>query len=758
MSQAHIRSGESEVGPVNTISAAINRLQSEFGETISPKEEWRALLDEVRISSERIEQEVRSLGENRELLLAIIDLIPVAFFVKDHRSRFFLMNRACEEQWGMSFSDLRDTDASQIFPPDQMKHFLASDRSIFEGRQPVEFEEAFWSAAKQENRTGYTFKRPMYDADGNPQYLVCVTLDITDRKLAEEHIRENESTIRGLVEQGISGIFVADEDGKIAYVNPRFAKMIGYDSGAEFIGHSLIDFISDADKPAVAEAMAALLSGGAPSAEVAASIQLRRGGAIDVLAQGSLTTFHGKRAIVGVVMDVTERKKAQEKLEFTARHDALTGLANRQVFMKAVLQAIARADRAEKSFAVLYLDLDHFKDVNDTLGHPAGDALLCEVAGRIQQNIRETDLAARFGGDEFAVLTTSINEPADAANVADKIVEAVGRPIFIEGSDIRCDVSIGISVYEGGPVEPESMLSQADVALYQAKSDGRATYRFFTDSMEAEVRTRVAVTSELREAIPSGQLFLLYQPQIDSATGRIIGVELLVRWRHPTRGVLPPSEFIPIAEKSNLIVAIDHWVNREACRQAKAWMDAGLPPLVMSVNVSGAQFRRAMDLENDVAVVLANSKLPPQLLELELTETILMEAAQEQSDVLARLRRSGVKFAIDDFGTGYSSLDYLRRFPVDRIKIAQVFVAGIETDPSSAAIVRAIIALARELSIVAIAEGVETARQVELLKGWGCPQMQGYYFARPLVADDFALLMRGGEVIASKTIAPRTAA
>jgi EAL domain-containing protein (putative c-di-GMP-specific phosphodiesterase class I) len=222
--------------------------------------------------------------------------------------------------------------------------------------------------------------------------------------------------------------------------------------------------------------------------------------------------------------------------------------------------------------------------------------------------------------------------------------------------------------------------------------------------------------------------------------------------------VLPPSEFIRIAESSNLIVTLDRWVKREACKQAKVWMDAGHTPLVMSVNVSAVQFRHAIDLENDVAVVLANSKLPPQLLELELTETIFMEAAQEQGDVLARLRRSGVKFAIDDFGTGYSSLDYLRRFPVDRIKIAQVFVAGIETDPSSAAIVRAIIALARELNIVAIAEGVETARQVELLKGWGCPQMQGYYFARPLVADDFALLMRGGEVIASKTIAPRAAA
>ena len=868
MTQTLLRSGESAIGQPSVMSVAIHRLLSDLGQTTSPKEEWRASLEEVRISSERIEQEIRSLRENRELLLAIIDLIPVAFFVKDHRSRFFLMNRACEEQWGMSFADLRDTDASQIFPPDQMKHFLATDRSIFEGRQPVEFEETFWSAAKQENRTGYTFKRPMYDADGNPQYLVCVTLDITDRKLAEEQIRENEITIRNLVEQGISGIFIADEEGKIAYVNPRFAKMIGYELEAEFIGHPLIDFISEADKPTVREAVLGLLSGKVATVEIAAAILRKKDAAIDVLAQGSVTTFQGRRAIVGIVMDITERKRAEEKVQFgntlltaaienspdgilavdkdariiasnrrfgemwhipkdvieagsdtpvlaaiaasvknreeflarvrhlylnpqetgqedlettdgrfierhaavlrsdvgqylgrvwffrditdrkkaeaesrhSARHDALTGLLNRPVFLKEVQQAIARTERGEKGFAVLYLDLDRFKDVNDTLGHPVGDDLLCAVAERLRRNVRETDVVARFGGDEFAVIAASIDEPADAANLAVKLVTALGNPYSIQGNDIRCGVSIGIAVYDGS--KPELLLSQADVALYQAKSDGRGGYRFFTDAMDTEVRTRVTVSAELREAIASGQLFLEYQPQIDAETGHIIGVEALARWRHPRRGVLSPREFVPVAETTGLIVPLDRWAKREACRQGKAWLDAGIPPIVISVNVSGAQFKRAVELEKDVAAVLAGSGLPPQLLELELTETVLMEASREHNDVLVRLRQSGVRLAIDDFGSGYSSLDYLRRFPVDRVKIAQEFVRLIASDPGSAAIVKATIGLARELGLVTIAEGVETVEQFDLLKAWGCRQMQGYYFSRPLAPGDVSILLR----------------
>jgi diguanylate cyclase (GGDEF)-like protein/PAS domain S-box-containing protein len=875
MTETLLRSGESAIGQASVaigqasvMSAAIHRLQSDLGQTTSPKEEWRTLLEEVRISSERIEREIRSLRENRELLLAIIDLIPVAFFVKDHQSRFFLMNRACEEQWGMSFADLRDTDASQIFPPDQMKHFLAADRSIFEGRKPVEFEETFWSAAKQENRTGYTFKRPMYDADGNPQYLVCVTLDITDRKRAEEQILESKATIQGLVEQGLSGVYIADHEGGMVYVNPKFATMMGYQVPTDYIGRPLVDFIPDADKPGVFDAMAGLLTGKVATVSLSASVLSKQGSKIDVLAQSSLTTFRGKPAIVGVVLDITERKRSEDALRYAhtllmtametspdailvvdeharvtssnqrfsdmwkipdkvlgsgddtqvlaavtavvkdraafltrvrhlyahpeeaghdelatidgrfierhtaamrtaegkylgrvwffrditdrkkveaevrhaARHDVLTGLANRGAFIEAVDKVIARTERGEKGFAVLYLDLDHFKDVNDTLGHPMGDDLLCAVADRLRRNVRETDVVARFGGDEFAVIAASIDEPADAANLAVKLVTALGNPYSIQGNEIRCGVSIGIAVYEGG--KPELLLSQADVALYQAKSDGRGGYRFFTEAMDTEVRTRVTLSAELREAIASGQLFLEYQPQIDAETGDIIGVEALARWRHPRRGVLSPGEFIPVAETTGLIVPLDRWAKREACRQGKAWLDDGIPPIIISVNVSGAQFKRAIELEKDVAVVLAGSGLPPQLLELELTETVLMEASREHNDVLVRLRQSGVRLAIDDFGTGYSSLDYLRRFPVDRVKIAQEFVRLIASDPGSAAVVKATIGLASELGMVAIAEGVETVEQFDLLKAWGCRQMQGYYFARPLAPEELSTLLR----------------
>jgi EAL domain-containing protein (putative c-di-GMP-specific phosphodiesterase class I) len=301
------------------------------------------------------------------------------------------------------------------------------------------------------------------------------------------------------------------------------------------------------------------------------------------------------------------------------------------------------------------------------------------------------------------------------------------------------------------------MLSHADVALYRAKWDREGGYRFFTKAMEAEVRTRVVLASELREAIASGQLFLEYQPQVEIATGRTIGVEALVRWRHPAGGILGPSLFIPIAEKSGLIATLDRWVLREACRQTKAWLDAGVAPEVVAVNLSAAAFKRSFELERDIAVVLSEIGLPERKLELELTETVLM-AAQDQNDVLQRLRESGIRLAIDDFGIGYSSFDYLRRLPVDRIKIAQAFVERISTEPGSAAIVQATIGLARTLGISVIAEGIESPDQLGLLKSWGCREGQGFYFAKPLAAEDATLLLSRGRILRGHPVPAKTAA
>ena len=419
----------------------------------------------------------------------------------------------------------------------------------------------------------------------------------------------------------------------------------------------------------------------------------------------------------------------------------------------------------------MYLDLDHFKDVNDTLGHPVGDVLLIEVAERLRANVRDVDTVARFGGDEFAIILNDIAEPenaaaaserilgaigepnfiqvdvaAVAADVAEKIVRAVTEPIMIQANRIHSGASVGIAVYGPGSSDAETMLSHADVALYQAKVERRGTYRFFNDGMDAELRARVSMSTELRDAIAADQFLLMYQPQVDIDTGRIVGLEALVRWRHPTLGVLGPGEFIPAAERHGLIVPLGRWVMDEACCQTRRWLDAGIAPPLIAINLSAIQFKMPLELEKDIAATVAEIGLPPQLLELELTESVLMEASRDHNDVLLRLRNKGHRIAIDDFGSGYSSLDYLRRYPVDRIKIAQTFIADIGIESGNDAIVKAALSLARELNIEVVVEGVETVAQLELLKSWGSRIVQGFYFARPLPVPEATAVLRIGQI------------
>jgi diguanylate cyclase (GGDEF)-like protein len=450
---------------------------------------------------------------------------------------------------------------------------------------------------------------------------------------------------------------------------------------------------------------------------------------------------------VGTMQDITERKRTDEQIARMAHFDHLTGLANRVVFVEALDHAIRRARRQAKGFAVLYLDLDHFKDVNDTLGHPVGDKLLQKAADTLHACVRASDTVARFGGDEFAIVQTDIEDPTDAASLAEKVLNALSAPFMIDGNEIRSGTSIGIAVYGPDSAAAEKLLSQADVALYRAKSEGRGTYRFFTQVMDNEVRTRVTIGADLRKAMASDQLFLVYQPQVDVATGRIVGLEALIRWNHPTRGLVMPGEFIRIAERNGLIVALGDWVIREACRQTKVWLDAGIAPSSVAVNLSALQFKTPRELENDIAESLAKNKLPAGILELELTESVLMEASQEHNDVLLRLRKAGLRLALDDFGTGFSSLDYLRRFPVDRIKIAQNFIHELSSSSGNAAIVRAALGLARELGIETVVEGVETAEQLELLKSWGARTVQGFYFSKPLPEANITRLLKKGRIV-----------
>ena len=568
------------------------------------------------------------------------------------------------------------------------------------------------------------------------------------RNGTRESLQKSEERFRAVSETAQDAIIMIDAAGRIEYWNHAAERLLGY-GAAEAKGKTVHEWLAPErfrDKAVAGMEHFAATGHGEVLGKTLELAAIRKDGVeipVEVsVAAMLLDSWHA----IGMLRDISERKRAEAELAQMARTDTLTGLNNRRVFVEALEQAVAVARRDGQRFAVLYLDLDHFKDINDALGHPVGDLLLMEMAERLRSRVREGDTIARFGGDEFALLANAISDPMDAADLAQSILNLVTAPSTIEDKQIRIGASIGISYWDREAPSAEVILSQADIALYKSKNEGRGTYRFFTTAMDAEVRDRVALGAELREAIASDQLFLLYQPQVDVDTGRIIGLEALVRWKHPTRGVVAPDQFIPITEHIGLIVPLGRWVVRNACRQMRAWRDAGIAPPFVAVNVSAAQFTTPLELERDITAILAETGLQPENLELELTETVLMTVSREHSDDLARLRASGLHIAIDDFGTGYSSLAYLSRLPVNRIKIAQSFIRGLTANSANAAIVRAAIGVAHELGLDVVVEGVETAEELELVKSWDAHKVQGFYFARPLPADEIALLLAAGNI------------
>ena len=425
---------------------------------------------------------------------------------------------------------------------------------------------------------------------------------------------------------------------------------------------------------------------------------------------------------------------ANAQISELAQTDALTGLMNRRAFTEQLDAAFTASQNGAAPIAILYFDLDRFKDVNDTLGHPVGDRLLCLTAERVRGAVRPGDVIARLGGDEFAVLLTGVRDFAPEV-IAHKINHRLAAPFEIDGNEVRITASIGIALYTPEITSAEALMVQADLALYRAKEDGRDCYRFHSEELDIAIHERVTVAAELRAAIEQNEMRLFYQPQIDLATGRTIGLEALVRWQHPQRGLIGPASFIPIAERSGSIVQLGQWVLQEACRQLNAWHRQGLRPGVMAVNVSAVQLKSHFDIDRFIAATLARWQIQPQLMEIEVTESVLMEVSQNYGEVFEALRAIGVRTAIDDFGTGYSSLSYLTSYPVNRLKIAQDLTSGVNTDARSATVVRAAIHLAKELGIGCVAEGVETAAQADFLVSAGCEAAQGYYFGAPINAE-----------------------
>lgn len=465
-----------------------------------------------------------------------------------------------------------------------------------------------------------------------------------------------------------------------------------------------------------------------------------------VLHNGGWTVFGSSLlvtlAIVAYMLSVVRNfrllEAANEAAYTLARRDALTGLANRLSFVEHLDKAFAATARGNTRFAVHFIDLDHFKDVNDTQGHAAGDALLVEAATRIQSCVRRNDIVARFGGDEFAVLQTDVDHPSVAGVLAGRIVATVSAPYAIGGEEFHISASVGIAIHSDEVEGPAALLIHADLALYRAKEDGRNNFRFHIAELNQQVHLRVNLSRELRTAIDNDELELHYQPQVEIASGKIVGLEALVRWTHPTRGEIRPSIFIPVAEQTGTILALGRWVLARACRQVREWEDAGLVVPLVALNVSGAQLKQVGEFERFVEATFTRWGIRRGAIELEITETVLMEATERQSDMLDRFTKLGATLAIDDFGTGYSSLKYLATYPVNRLKIAQELIAGIPFDKRSNVVVRSVVNLARDLEIECIAEGVERSDQVHCLIEMGCHLAQGHHFGRPKLAVEMA--------------------
>ncbi len=585
--------------------------------------------------------------------------------------------------------------------------------------------------------------RPILDEAGQVVWLVPEGHDVTERHAAAEQLALSARVFEGSRE----AIMITDAASRILAVNRSFTAVTGYPA-EEVLGRDPGLLNSGRQGAAFyAEMWRSLQRHGFWQGEI---WNRRKDGAI-YPAWLSITAVRNADGAVGhyigIATDLTEAKLAEDRIRDLAYFDPLTGLPNRSLLQDRATQALAIAERDGHKAAVIFIDLDNFKTVNDSLGHSAGDTLLQSVAGRIRALVGEADTASHIGGDDFVVMLPE-TDAEGAAHVANKFMAALGEPYRVGERSITVTPSLGIAVYPQDGTDFESLMQHADTALNDAKQAGRNCYRFFTHAMNAAALERLELGNNLRRALAAGEFLLHYQPQVDIGSGRLVGMEALIRWNDPAAGLIPPMRFIPVAEESGLIVPIGEWVLEEACRQCRRWQDAGLPGVPVAVNLSGAQFRHG-DIQDKVAAALAHSGLAPRFLELELTEGVVMEHTEGTLSTLGALKALGVQLSIDDFGTGYSSLAYLKRFPLDKLKIDQSFVRNITEDANDLAIASAVIGMGHSLNLRVVAEGVERQEQLDTLHRQGCDDAQGYLFARPMPAADMEAYLRravAGEV------------
>ncbi|MGE4447369.1 MAG: EAL domain-containing protein [Azospira sp.] len=686
-----------------------------------------------------LQQADAQLQEHVQFMHTLIEAIPSPLFYKDAQGRYVGCNEAFLTYLGKERHELLGKSVYDLAPKELADIYAAADRQLFDnpGKQVYESQACYADGSKHD--VIYN-KATFMDAEGRVAGLVGVMVDITERKRQEEELR----LAAKVFDTSNEAFLVTDADNNIRSVNRAFCETTGY-SAEEVLGRNPRLLSSGHhDKTFYRQMWEALNSQGYWQGEI---YDRRKSGEIyPKWTRINVVKDDQGRVVnhVAVFSDISDRKALEERLQFLAQHDHLTGLPNRNLLRLRLEQAVESAmERGAGGInpVALLLDLDHFKTINDSLGHHAGDQLLRTVVKRLKNILRESSTLCRQGGDEFLIVLPQAQDLARVSRAAETVLAALATPFEVDGHPLSITGSIGISLAPDDGSDFDTLLKKADTALVHAKQSGRNAYRFFTEAMNVSTLERLTLQQRLHQALERQELVLYYQPQLDLASGRVVGVEALLRWRTP-EGLVPPGKFIPLAEETGLIVPMGAWVIQEACRQARTWLDAGLPPMTMAVNLSPLQFHRD-NLLITVGDALSAASLPAASLELELTESILIQDAEATLATLKAMNAMGVLLSIDDFGTGYSSLAYLKRFTVDKLKIDQSFVRDITSDGDSAAIVRAVVQMASSLKLKTIAEGVETESQAAALRATGCDEVQGYLYARPMPAAECEAYLRG---------------